>query len=77
MAGLFIAYMVGAFFGVGAMYLIFDHYHKPIGDLRIDNSIPDEPPYFFLEIDKGVGDISNNAMVTFRVVNENYVDSQE
>ena len=77
MAGLFIAYMVGAFFGVGAMYLIFDHYHKPIGDLRIDNSIPDEPSYLFLEINEGVGDISKYDIVTFEVLNEDYFDSQE
>lgn len=77
MAELFIAYMLGAFVGVGIMYLIFEHYHKPVGNLRIDRSIPDEPPYIWMEINEGVNDISMYEFVTLEVVNEDYMDSHE
>lgn len=77
MAELFIAYMFGVAVGIFVMYKIYDHFHKPVGTLRVDRSIPDEPPYYFLEIDKYVGDISRYNLVAFRVVNEDYLDSQE
>lgn len=77
MAALFIAYMLGALLGVSIMYMIFDRYHKPVGTLRIDNSIPEEPPYLFLEINEGAGDISKYDFVTLEVVEEDYLDSQE
>lgn len=47
-----------------------------IGTLRIDRSDPSEEPYMFLEITKGVGDISSRKYVMLEVSNENYI-SQE
>lgn len=74
MAGLFIAYMIGAFFGIGISTLIYNKYHKPVGVLHIDSeSIPDEPPYFFLELDEKTNDISKIDYATFRVVNETFL----
>lgn len=47
-----------------------------IGTLRIDRSDPSDNPYMFLEITKGVGDISNRKYVLLDVQNANYI-SQE
>lgn len=47
-----------------------------IGTLRIDRSDPNEAPYMFLEVTKGVGDISSRKYVMLEVSNENYI-SQE
>ena len=44
-----------------------------IGTLRIDRSDPGESPYMFLEISKGVGDVSGRKYVLLDVRNENYV----
>ena len=46
---------------------------RMIGTLRIDHSDPSEPPYMFLELSKGVGDISNDKYVTLEVSTENYL----
>lgn len=43
------------------------------GWLRIDRSNPDEEPYLFAEIKKGVGDISKMKYVTFEVKDESYL----
>lgn len=44
------------------------------GVLHIDSeSFPDEPPYYFLEIDHRIGDISDLDTVAFKVVKEHYV----
>lgn len=49
---------------------------RTIGTLRIDHSDPSDQPYMFLELSKGVGDISNDRYVTLEVSTENYI-SQE
>lgn len=77
MAELFIAYMVGAFFGIFFATLIYNKYHKPVGVLHIDGeSIPDEPPYFFLELDENASDISKMEYATFYVANETYLPQE-
>lgn len=45
---------------------------ETIGTLRIETSDPDGP-YLFLELDKGVGDISKEEYVRLRVSNESYI----
>jgi hypothetical protein len=47
-----------------------------VGTLRIDRSDPSEPPYIFLELAKGVGDISTKKNVILRVRNENYISQK-
>lgn len=47
-----------------------------VGTLRIDRSDPDDQPYMFLELNKGVGDISTRTYVTLDVSTENYISQQ-
>lgn len=44
-----------------------------IGALRIDRSDPTDNPYMFLEIKKGVGDISRRKFVVLRVKREDFI----
>lgn len=46
---------------------------KLVGALRIDRSDPDEDPYLFAEITKGIGDISRFQFVTFEVIDKSYL----
>lgn len=64
-------FLAGIFFGVAVVVLIYRAYF--VGTLRIDRSDPTEAPYMFLELDKGVGDISRKKNVILRVKNENYI----
>ena len=64
-------FLAGIFFGVAAAVLVYRAYH--VGTLRIDRSDPTEPPYIFLELDKGVGDISRKKNVIVKVSNKNYI----
>lgn len=45
---------------------------KPFGDLRVDNSDPNEP-YLFLELEHGLPDLKNGKEVCFRVKVEDYL----
>lgn len=45
---------------------------KTIGTLRIDMSDSDGP-YLFLELDKGVGDISREQYVQLKINTESYI----
>ena len=44
-----------------------------VGTLRIDNSDPTDAPYMFLEIRKGVGDISRKKTVVLKVKREDFI----
>jgi hypothetical protein len=46
-----------------------------IGNLRIDRSDTDSQ-YLFLELDRGVGDISKKEFITLRVKNQNYTSQK-
>lgn len=46
---------------------------KLVGWLRIDRSVPDEEPYLYAELRKGVGDITKLKYATFEVLNESYL----
>lgn len=63
-------------FGIGFISACIGVLRLKIGTLKIDRSDPTEPPYMFLEISKGVGDVSNRKYVLLDVRNENYI-SQE
>lgn len=49
---------------------------KIVGRLRIDRSDPEDGPYMFAEIFKGVGDISKMKYVSFKVCNEDYISQK-
>lgn len=67
-------FLAGVFFGVGAVVLVYRAYY--VGNLRIDRSDPSEPPYIFLELEKGVGDISRKKNVILKVSNKNYISQK-
>ena len=47
-----------------------------VGTLRIDRSDPEDHPYMFLEISKGVGDISEFKYVILDISNKNYISHE-
>lgn len=67
-------FIVGFFVGMGVVLIAYRTYY--VGTLRIDRSDPNEPPYMFLELDKGVGDISRKKNVILKVKNENYISQK-
>lgn len=46
-----------------------------IGDLVIDNSIKDEPPMIFMELDETVEALPKEGYVRLKVVHKNYLDA--
>lgn len=48
--------------------------YDPVGTLRIDSSDPSEQPLMFLEIYKGVGDISSKTVVALDVSTGSYLE---
>lgn len=46
---------------------------RSVGTLRIDKSDPSDAPYMFLEIKKGVGDISRKKSVVLQVKQEDFI----
>lgn len=46
---------------------------RSVGTLRIDKSDPTDAPYMFLEIKRGVGDISRKKSVTLEVKREDFI----
>lgn len=67
-------FIAGFFVGMGVVLIVYRTYS--VGTLRIDRSDPSEPPYMFLELDKGVGDISRKKNVVLKVKNENYISQK-
>lgn len=63
--------LAGIVIGIGLAMIIFKAYF--IGTLRIDKSDPNEEPYVFLELDKGIGDISSKKHVVLKVSTKNYI----
>lgn len=60
-----IVFALGAIFG--AILALTTSYSRSVGNLRVDHSDPEEPPYLFLELVKDVGDISRKKYVLLRV----------
>lgn len=65
-----IAFLVGLL--AGCIVILRVSKPKHVGTLRIDSSDVDGP-YMFLELDKGVGDISKEAYVHLKVSNDPYI----
>lgn len=63
--------LAGIVIGIGLAMIIFKAYF--IGTLRIDKSDPNEEPYVFLELNKGIGDISSKKHVVLKVSTKNYI----
>ena len=47
--------------------------HNVIGTLRVDNSIPEDGPRLYLELDKDIPTIKQRDYVTLRVNTKNYI----
>lgn len=58
---------------IGSVVTAYAFSKKFIGTLRVDQSDPTDAPYLFLEIEKGVGDISRKKYVLLRVNTESYI----
>ena len=67
----FILFFVGVSLGVSIASIIFRSHF--IGDLRIDNSDPDDVPYLFLELSKDIGEIYRKKYVIFKVSLKNFI----
>ena len=78
MAYVLLAATIG--FGVGVLvgYISSMIYNReePIGDLRIDNSIPEEGPQLFLELSAPPTGLEKRKQVTLNVKNKNYVSQK-
>ena len=46
------------------------------GNLRIDNSEPDEPPKLFLELTTDLNDICRADTIKLKVIEKDYLDSK-
>lgn len=49
---------------------------KVVGDLRIDRSDPEEPPYVFLELAVPPETLEHESYITMRVVKKNYLSQK-
>lgn len=66
-----IALIIGIVFG--GIFIIIPIYSDYVGALRIDHSDPDEEPYLFLELNRGVGDITRKKWVILKVDPRDYI----
>lgn len=62
--------LAGVFLGISITTIIFRAYF--VGSLRVDKSDPDQP-YMFLELDKGMGNITSKKHVILKVKLENFI----
>lgn len=58
---------------IGLAISITGFFFCSIGALRIDKSDPADKPYMFLEIKRGVGDISRRKFVVLRVKRKDFI----
>ena len=68
----------GFVIGVSAVYFLHKmlHHEEPIGDLRVDESDPEEPPLLFLELENYPNDLKSRNQVTLNVKAENYISQK-
>lgn len=66
-----IGLIAGIVVGSIATNLIFQR--SKVGTLRVDRSDPEDDPYLFLELDKGVGDITAKHQVLLKVNTDSYL----
>jgi hypothetical protein len=58
---------------IGLAISIAGFFFRSIGALRIDKSDPTDKPYMFLEIKRGIGDITRRKFVVLRVKREDFI----
>ena len=68
---LIISFILGYVFAIAKKAV-----HNIIGTLRVDNSIPEDGPQLYLELEKGVHEIKKRDYVTLRVNIENYISQK-
>lgn len=68
---LILVFLAGVFLGISITTVMFRVFL--VGALRIDNSEPEEGPYLFLELSKGIGDISSKKYVLLKVNLKNFI----
>lgn len=66
-----IAVIVGAIIGVLITLLIFSTISA--GNLRVDQSIPEDDPYLFLELTKSVSTVLKKRFVVLKVRVEDFI----
>ena len=66
-----IAIIVGAVIGIIVTLLIFSTVSA--GNLRVDQSIPEDDPYLFLELTKSVSTVLKKKFVVLRVRVEDFI----
>ena len=73
MLGVLIGLAIGLYIGISRMQKAVEN--NSVGDLRIDRSIPDDPPRPCLEIYEGntIDSISQKKFVILKVINKNYL----
>ena len=73
MLGVLIGLAIGLYIGISRMQKAVEN--NSVGDLRIDRSIPDDPPRPCLEIYAGntIDSISQKKFVILKVINKNYL----
>ncbi len=68
---LLIAFVAGILFGL--IFMNWALNKAKVGTLRVDSSDPEDGPYLFLELEKGVGDISSKSYVLLKVNTQSYL----
>ena len=58
---------------VGFIFAVLILKVKSVGKLRVDRSDPSDNPYLFLELSRGVNQISGRKYVILEVKNENFI----
>lgn len=61
---------------IGYIAAKFVYYKEPIGDLRIDESDPDDGPYLFLELNSRPNTFKHLKQVTLNVKAKNYISQK-
>lgn len=65
-----VAFIVGVVIGMSLATYGFKR--LKIGKLRVDHSIPDEPPYLFLELSKDIYEIESKKQALVEIDIKNY-----
>ena len=68
---LIILFLIGVSFG--CVISNATNRKKPVGNLRIDKSDPDDGPYLFLELETDPQILEKEEYVTLKIVAKNYI----
>lgn len=64
-------FLAGVLMGVSIVTMLYRAYY--VGNLRIDNSDPKDGPYIFLELEKGIVELSSRKHVILKVKLKNFI----